>query len=404
MGGIESLEQAADVLAELDPASLSDEELGDVLVRWERAEARLAASRTKVTSAFDLCGSWRADGSKTAAAWLARKCRASIAGMRARCLLARRLRHMPATRDALAAGAITERHAKTLADLSGSPRKAVSCGFGDAEVELVGHAKSLGFDEFQTAVRYWESLVDEDGVEEQAGRDHESRYVHLSETWRGMWVLDGQLDAVGGTELATALRRIENELFEADWAAAKEAHGDKVCLDQLTRTAAKRRADALVELARRAMAVPEHRKDPRPLFVVHLGDDSLKRLCELASGTVIAPGQLIPLLSEAEIERIVYEGPSRKVVDLGRKNRFFCKALRRAIQLRDRRCVNPGCTIPADECHVDHDTIAWVHGGCTDQNNGACRCARHNRHKGTKPPDYLDQPHTDDPPTTHDTS
>ena len=33
MGGIESLEQAADELADTDPASLSDEELGDVLVR-----------------------------------------------------------------------------------------------------------------------------------------------------------------------------------------------------------------------------------------------------------------------------------------------------------------------------------------------------------------------------------
>jgi hypothetical protein len=398
MQGVESLERAADELAELDPASLSGEELGEALVRLHRAEARLAAARCQLIRAFDVQGTWRADGSKTAAAWLARKCRASIAGMRARCLLARRLRHMPATRDALAAGEITEGHAEMLADLSGSPRKAVSSGFGDVEDELVGHAKTLGFDEFQTAVRYWESLVDQDGVEDRAARDHESRHVHLSETWRGIWVLDGRLDAVGGTELATALRRVENELFEAEWAEAKETHGDKVCLDHLTRTAAQRRADALVELARRAMAAPENRKDPRPLFVVHLGDDSLKRMCELASGTVIAPGQLIPLLSEAEIERIVYEGDSRKVVDLGRKNRFFCKALRRAIQLRDRRCVNPGCTIPADECHVDHDAIAWVHGGCTDQNNGACRCSRHNRHKGTKPPGYLDQPNT------HDTS
>jgi hypothetical protein len=318
--------------------------------------------------------------------------------MRAGCLLARRLRHMPATRDALAAGEITERHAKTLADLSGSPRKAVSSGFGDAEVELVGHAKSLGFDEFQTAVRYWESLVEQDGVEDQAARDHESRHVHLSETWRGMWVLDGQLDAVGGTELATALRRVEKEMFEADWAAAKEVHGDKVCVDHLGRTPAQRRADALVELARRAMAAPEHRKDPRPLFVVHLGDDSLKRLCELASGTVIAPGMLVPLLGEAEVERIVYEGDSRKVVDLGRKSRFFGGALLRAIQLRDRRCVHPGCDIPADDCQADHNITPWAHDGRTDQDNGACRCARHNRSKGTKPPDYIDQP------TTHDTS
>jgi hypothetical protein len=35
------------------------------------------------------------------------------------------------------------------------------------------------------------------------------------------------------------------------------------------------------------------------------------------------------------------------------------------------------------------------HDGRTDQNNGACRCAGHNRSKGTKPPNY---------PHTHDTS
>jgi hypothetical protein len=62
VGGIEVLERAADVLAELDPAALSDEELGDVLVRWEHCDARLAAARARVTSAFDLRGGWRADG------------------------------------------------------------------------------------------------------------------------------------------------------------------------------------------------------------------------------------------------------------------------------------------------------------------------------------------------------
>jgi hypothetical protein len=60
--GIERLQQVADELAELDPAALSDEELGDVLVGWEHCDARLAAARARVTSAFDLRGGWRADG------------------------------------------------------------------------------------------------------------------------------------------------------------------------------------------------------------------------------------------------------------------------------------------------------------------------------------------------------
>jgi hypothetical protein len=46
-----------------------------------------------------------------------------------------------------------------------------------------------------------------------------------------------------------ALARIERELFNADWAAAKAIHGDDTTAAHLARTAAQRRNDALVEMA-----------------------------------------------------------------------------------------------------------------------------------------------------------
>jgi hypothetical protein len=380
MEGVELLRHAADVLAELDPETLSDEELGAGLVEWHRLEARLVASRARLTAAFECRRAYAADGSKSAAAWLARKTNGSPAAMRAQTRLARRLRHMPATTAALGAGEISERHAEVLAGLAGSARKVVADAFGDAEAKLVEYAETLSFDEFVVAVRYWESLVDQDGVEDQAAADHASRHVHLSQTFRSNWALDGQLDPVTGEEIHTELRRLERELFEADWAAAKAIWGDDTRLDHIERTPAQRRADALREMARRSAAKPADATEPRPLLVVHLGDDSLKRLCELASGTVIAPGQLVPLLGDAEIERIVYAGASRRVVDLGRRSRFFTGALRRAIQLRDRRCTEAGCDTPADDCDVDH-IVPYAKDGRTDQNNGGLKCRHHNRHK-----------------------
>jgi hypothetical protein len=137
-------------------------------------------------------------------------------------------------------------------------------------------------------------------------------------------------------------------------------------------------------MARRSAAAPADAKPPRPLLVVHLGEDSLRRLCELASGTVIAPGRLVPLLGDADVERVVYAGASRRVVDLGRRSRFFTGPLRRAIQLRDRRCTHPGCDTPADDCDVDH-LVPYARGGRTDQNNGNLKCGHHNRHKATQP-------------------
>jgi hypothetical protein len=383
MEGVELIREGADALARLDPDTLTDDELGDALIQWHQLEARLAASKARLTAVFESRQAYAGDGSKTAAAWLARQTRGCPAGMRAQTRLARRLRHMPATAAALAAGEISERHAEVLAGLAGSPRKAVADAFPEAEAKLVEYAKTLGFDEFLVAVRYWEAMVDQDGVEDQAAADRASRYVHLSQTFRGNWALDGQLDPVTGEEIHTELRRIERELFEADWAAAKAIHGDTTCLDDLERTPAQRRADALREMARRSAATPADAKQPKPLLVVHLGDDSLRRLCELASGTVIAPGQVVPLLGDAEIERIVYAGASRRVIDIGRRSRFFTGALRRAIQLRDRRCTHPGCNIPADDCDVDH-RLPYTKDGHTNQNNGDCKCGHHNRHKSDK--------------------
>jgi hypothetical protein len=396
MDGIALLEQAADVLAEVDPASLSDDELGQTLVDWQRIESRLAASKARLTAAFDLRGVYRADGAKTAAAWLARNTNGSPAAARAQTRLARRLRLMPLTAAALAAGEISERHTEMLAGLAGSPRKPVADAFPQAEERLLEYARTLDFERFVAAVRYWEAVVDQDGIEDQAAADHESRHVHLSETFRGNWVLNGQLDPIAGTEIATALRRIYDELFAADWAEAKAIHGDDICVDHLARTPTQRRADALTEMARRSATTPANGKQPRPLLVIHLGNDTLNRLCELASGTLIAPGLLVPLLDRAEIQRIVYAGRSRSITELGERTRFFSGPLREAILLRDRRCVDPGCNTPADDCEVDHD-IPVSKGGLTNQYNGKARCPHSNRHKSDHLPDHH---HGQPPPDT----
>ncbi len=110
------------------------------------------------------------------------------------------------------------------------------------------------------------------------------------------------------------------------------------------------------------------------------------QVCELANGTVITPGQIAGLLPDADIERIVFDPPSR-VIDVGRRTRVFTGALRRAIEVRDRHCTHPGCRVPAEHCHVDH-IIEYCDGGETTQANGRLLCAAHNRQRPgrTTPP------------------
>jgi len=108
------------------------------------------------------------------------------------------------------------------------------------------------------------------------------------------------------------------------------------------------------------------------------------RVCELAGGTVVTPGSLVPWLDDADIERVVFDGPSR-VVDVGVRQRLFTGALRRAIEVRDRVCYHDYCDIRAPRCQVDH-RVPYAVGGPTTQTNGRLACSYHNRNRHRRPP------------------
>ncbi|HEV7758529.1 MAG TPA: DUF222 domain-containing protein, partial [Acidimicrobiales bacterium] len=207
---------------------------------------------------------------------------------------------------------------------------------------------------------------------------------HCSSTFRGNFALDGQLDVIGGTEFSTALRRLEEELFQADWEAAKAIHGDDTTVAHLGRTPAQRRADALVEMARRALAAPPGARLPEPLITVAVGLETFTgRVCELFNRTVVTPGQVARLVDAAYVERVVFAAPDR-VIELGQRERFFRGGLRRVIEIRDRHCQHPGCRRPVEECEVDH-IVPWAQGGLPTQRNGRLLCGHHNRYRNKEP-------------------
>ncbi|WP_411734040.1 DUF222 domain-containing protein [Paeniglutamicibacter sp.] len=69
-------------------------------------------------------------------------------------------------------------------------------------------------------------------------------------------------------------------------------------------------------------------------------------------------------------------GENGAVLDLGREVRGFSKAQRKAIAIRDRGCIIPGCTRAAStsECH---HVIPWLEGGDTSVENSALLCEYH---------------------------
>jgi Domain of unknown function (DUF222) len=194
------------------------------------------------------------------------------------------------------------------------------------------------------------------------------------------------LDPVGGAAFKSELDRLEHRLYLADKKTGN------------LRTVTQRRADALVEMAHRSRTSKAGGLRPRPLITIHTGEQAFARICELAHGTVITPGQTVPHLTQADIERIVFDGPDR-VLSVSRRRRFT-RALRRAIEARDRHCQHPsGCDEPADNCDVDHQQ-PYAEGGLTCQENGGLQCHPHNRdeNKHNKKPKRQQPPDPRPPP------
>jgi hypothetical protein len=395
---LRALAAAVDEVLAADPAGWSDESLAAAMVELRRQQARLAAAVVETTAAFDARRAWADDGSRGAADWIAARARLPKREVGADLRLGRRLRAMTATRAALRAGQIGPAHAHKLAGLAGNPRTAAA--FGDGEALLVRSATTMRHDDFARTCDHWRDAADPDGPERRHALDHELRRVALATGLGGIGHLDGYLTAAGTAVVGGALERLEAELFRADWAEARARHGDAATLADLGRTPAQRRHDALVEMAERAMTAPADGKRPRPLITVMVGYETFAgRVCELASGTVVAPGMLADLLGRdgTLIERVVFEGPNR-ITDISHA-RTFRGALRRALDVRDRRCGHPTCDVPAHRCEGDH-VVAWSRGGLTTQENGQLRCGLHNRwrhHHGDGDPSAAGPPGTGPP-------
>jgi hypothetical protein len=244
------------------------------------------------------------------------------------------------------------------------------------EAWLLTQARDLRFDDFARVIAYWCQCAAPDEAEDDARNRWDRRRLHLSGGLDQTGHLDVEFEPIGFEIFSEALRRIEQELWDTDWAEARARLGEAATKADLVRSDAHRRYDALIEMARRSAAMPDNARKPAPLITVHVDHDTLVgRVCELSTGTIVTPGEILPLLCQADIERAVFD-PAGRVIDLGRQSRLFVGGTRRAVQLQHRRCAHPTCTIAAERCDIDH-IHPWEHGGRTDRDNGTPLCPTH---------------------------
>jgi hypothetical protein len=366
-------------LATRDLTTLTDAEIEHHAVSTAELLTLAEAAHVAALARLDTSGAWATSEARSAAHFVAWRAHLPLARAQARQRCGRQLRCLPSTAAAFATGRITVEHVRLLAHAHGKAPEA----FADDEVRLVELAGSTLFSGFETIIRYWVHRHDPD-AEADAARAFAQRRVDCSSTFEGTVVIDALLDPITGAIVARELDRLERELFEADWAEARGRCGDTATAQDLARTPKQRRADALRLMAERSAAKPAEATEARVLLNVLIGHESVDRLCELSNGTVVTPGQLLPVLDRADVERVVFDGPS-KVLDVGVRQRLFTGATRTAIRLRDRQCVHPSCDAPAERCEIDH-VEPFEDGGLTTQVNGQLLCGFHHRWKHRRLP------------------
>jgi hypothetical protein len=375
---LDVLTAAIDELRGSDPSIWADTESIEELYRQR---ARLEAVVSAVTAAFDAAGNWVPDGAYNASTWLATRCHLPKSQARQMVRRGRELRHLPVTSQAFADGDITTAQVDVVAALR---RPSTEEALARDEEMLVGQAVALRYETFRGVAGYWMQLADPDGAETDDEKRRARRDVFLDRSFGDMWLGRITLDPISGSIVGGELRRLEQELFEADWAEAKAALGRDPSTTDLARTSGQRRADALVEMATRSLMARNDARRPTPLFSVLVGWETLRgRVCELAEGAVVSPGSLLPWLDAAYLERIVFAPDSR--IEVSSTARLFSGATRRAIELRDRQCTHPYCDVPASQCEADHIVPAAI-GGPTVEENGRMLCGFHNRLRNQRPP------------------
>jgi hypothetical protein len=193
----------------------------------------------------------------------------------------------------------------------------------------------------------------------------EARFLELKAVEGGALCLRGFLDTEGGALLRTALEPLARPCGEGD-----------------DRSRERRFADALVELAGHTLdsgVLPQH-AGQRPHLQVTATLATVQGregapAAELDLGGPIAAETARRLGCDAAVTRVVF-GADSAVLDVGRATRVPATATRRAVQVRDRGCVWPGCHRPASWGEVHHFRH-WAQGGSTDVANLVMICRAH---------------------------
>jgi hypothetical protein len=337
-----------------------------------RLAGQLNAARLDDLATVQADGTWALDGSRSAAAWLARQERSTKGSAGADLKTARLLADLPLTREAVAAGQVPVEHAAAITRtcLRTPAMREMLAHPGRGEAFLLSQAH-LGLEDFRKFLNAWAARVDPEAVDAAYKEGRDGYWIKAARTSDGVSV-HMFMSPVAGEGFLTMLGAEVGVPAKHD-----------------TRDTPQRLHDALAAIVGRVLdggTLGQH-ASVRPQVVVHVPWVTLKAQADTAglppawlqeSGTPLPRRVLDRLACDCELTRVVF-GPDGQVIDLGRSQRTFTMAQRRALDARDGGCRWPGCHAPPQESE-GHHRIWWSRGGPTDVRDGLLACWFHHHY------------------------
>ncbi len=334
------------------------------LVELLAVRERLDAVILTVAGAWDREQAWALDGAVSPVAWLAHRCPLTRQDASVLIRTARHVTKHEKTAKALDAGDIAAIHAQ----IAARAVKHREDHYPEHEDVILDAARTLDPADFREVMRHWAKCADaisdpKNKKKQQPRRDLDENYFDIAKTFAEVGHVEGRFDALSIKTLIDVLDALEPP--------------DPADRPGGPRTLSQRRAAALIRLATGETPPPVNLDIlcDQDTFAGRMPVDLTRSVCELCGWGPISPAVVSMLACDAAIGRVVRRGES-EVLDLGRRHRLVTPAQRRALHLRDRGCVEPGCTAPAHWCDAHH-IIPWTRHGPTNLNNLELRCRRH---------------------------
>src|SRR6266567_9486055 len=287
--------------------------------------------------------------------WIKTNCHMTGGAAADRICVGEQVQRLERSSAAMAAGGIGFPHFALIA------RTSAAVGERLNEVKLLREATRLSVARFRNACMHARHAADSEAVAAEEAQGAEARSLTLTTADDGVVLVNGILDKVGGAALRTALEPLARRAGKDD-----DRHLDR------------RMADALVDVAMHALdtgLVPQ-----RTHLQVTTSLETLLGLggapaAEMEFSLPISAKAVERLACDCSVTRVLLDSDSM-VIDVGRAKRKISGPTYKALKVRDRGCVWPGCDRPASWTS-GHHLVHWIHGGPTNLPNLALLCYRH---------------------------